>query len=395
MNAFSSIRVSRRAGLAAVWITMMLLGALPLQVAEAQPQSQVTVSAASSGCTGDGIYLYADINYGGRCVKWTANDNDFGDDNFNDMASSIRFVGSYGGGKYAVILFADTGKRGVRSAFGADDPNLGNDKIGHDRASSIKIGKVPQCVGDGIYLYENKDFGGRCRKFTSSYDDMSNTGFEDIASSLKLVGTYGGGRRTVRLCAHPGYNGACTSFSADDPNFRNDEIGHDRTSSLRITFNMRWPVGEPNGAGFGVYGATFLQWAPIGQGQSQYYPGIAILRDPGKPANGQAVYAAYRGRVVSIVPGRSIVIEHTIDSIKVYTQYTNVAQHKIKVGDWVTKGQQIGTINRGFLLFAVSYEQLASVDVVGRDCRWVQTHYENPFLWIGTAGGKTQAASCQ
>ena len=90
MNAFSSIRVSRRAGLAAVWITMMLLGALPLQVAEAQPQSQVTVSAASSGCTGDGIYLYEDINYGGRCRVWTANDNDFSDDNFNDVASSIR-----------------------------------------------------------------------------------------------------------------------------------------------------------------------------------------------------------------------------------------------------------------------------------------------------------------
>jgi len=395
MNAFSSIRVSRRAGLAAVWITIMLLTALPLQVVEAQPLSQAAVSASSSRCTGDGIYLYENINYGGRCRKWTADDNDFSDDNFNDTASSIRFVGSYGGGKYAVILFADAGKRGVHSAFGADDPNLGDNKIGNDTASSIKIGKVPQCVGDGIYLYENKDFGGRCRKFTSSYDDMSNTGFEDIASSVKLVGTYGGGRRTVRLCAHPGYNGACTSFSADDPNFRNDEIGHDRTSSLRITFNMRWPVGEPNGAGFGVYGPTFLQYAGVGQGRPEYYPGIAIMRDPGRPANGQAVYAAYRGRVVSIVAGVSIVIEHTIDSIKVYTQYTNVDKYRIKVGDWVAKGQQIGTIKNGFLLFAVSYQQPTSVDVVGQDCKWVQSHYEDPLLWIGTSGGKTVAASCQ
>jgi hypothetical protein len=90
----------------------------------------------------------------------------------------------------------------------------------------------------------------------------------------------------------------------------------------------------------------------------------------------------------------AIVIEHTIDSRKVWTQYTNVDRYRIKAGDWVSKGQQIGTINRGYLLFVVSYEQPTSVDVVGRDCRWVQAHYENPFLWMGTAGGKTEAASC-
>ena len=395
MNAFSSIRLSRRAGLAAVWITFMLLASLPLQVAEAQPRSETVGSAASSRCQGDGIYLYEHSNYGGRCVKWTADDKDFTDDGFNDTASSIRFVGSYGGGKYAVILFADAGKRGVQAAFGADDPDLGNDKIGHDRASSIKIGKVPQCTGDGVYLYEDKNYGGRCRKFVASYDDMGNTGFEDIASSIKLVGAYGGGRRTVTLCAHPGYNGACTMLHQDDPNLGNNEVGHDRTSSLRIKFTFRWPVGKPDGAGFGVYGATFLQQASNGQGQQVYNPGIDILRDPGKPASGQAVYAVDRGRVASIVPGASIVIEHTIDSRKVWTQYINVDRYKkLKVGQWVDKGQQIGTINRTYLRFVVAYEQHASGDMVGQGCGWVQSHYENPFLWLGAAGGKTGAVSC-
>jgi hypothetical protein len=133
MNAFSSIQVSRRAGLVAVWIVFMLLASLPLQVAEAQPVSEATSSAVGTRCQGDGVYLYEHSNYGGRCVKWTENDNDFSDDNFNDTASSIRFVGSYAGGKYAAILYADAGKRGVSTAFGADDPDLGNDKIGHDR----------------------------------------------------------------------------------------------------------------------------------------------------------------------------------------------------------------------------------------------------------------------
>jgi len=393
MNAVSSFKTSRRAVLAVVSILVMLLAALPLQVAEAQPRSEVAVSAASSRCEGDGIYLYEHSNYGGRCRKWTEDDKDFSDDGFNDMASSIRFVGSYGGGKYAVLLFADAGKRGVQSAFGADDPDLGNNKIGHDTASSIKIGKVPQCEGDGIYLYEDKNFGGRCRKFTASYDDMGNTGFEDTASSIKFAGTYAGGRRTVTLCAHPGYNGACTTLREDDPNLGNDEVGHDRTSSLRIQYTFNWPVGKPRGAGFGVYGATFLQQVSNGRGQYVYNPGIDIVRDPGRSATGQPVYAAFRGRVVAITPGAAILIEHTIDSRKVWTLYSNVDPYKVKAGQWVEKGQQIGTIKVTYLRFTVAYEQ-PSGDVLGKDCAWVRTHYENPFLWMGAAGGKTGAASC-
>ena len=397
MNEFSSIRISRRAGLTAVWIVFMLLTSLPLQVAEAQPGSEVIGSAAGSRCQGDGIYLYEHSNYGGRCVKWTENDNDFSDDNFNDMASSIRFVGSYSGGKYVAVLYEHAGRRGALSAFIADDPDLGNDKIGNDRASSIKISKVPQCTGDGVYLYEDKNYGGRCRKFTGSYDDLSDTGFNDMASSLKLVGTYAGGRRTVTLCVHPGANGKCTTFREDDPNLGNDEVGHDRTSSVWIKFTFNWPVGKPDGAGFGVYGATFLGQVSNGQGQYIYNPGIDILREPGKSAKGQAVYAAARGRVVAIEPGVSILVEHTFDSRKVWTQYINVDRYKkLKAGDLVAKGQQIGTINRNFLRFVVAYEQHASGDAAGKGCGWVQSHYENPFLWLGAAagGGKTEAVSC-
>lgn len=390
----SWIQVSRRAGLAAVGILVMLLALVPPQVADAQPGSLSSGSAAGGRCQGDGIYLYEHSNYGGRCVKWTEDDKDFSDDNFNDTASSIRFVGSYSGGKYAVILFADAGKRGAKTAFGADDPDLGNDKIGHDSASSIKIGKVPQCTGDGVYLYEDKNYGGRCRKFVASYDDMSNTGFEDAASSLKLVGTYGGGRRAVTLCAHPGYNGKCTTFTEDDPNLGNDEIGHDRTSSVRIKFTFNWPVGKPDGAGFGVYGATFLQQTSRDPNKHAYNPGIDIVRDPGKPASGQPVYAVYRGRVASIGPGASILIEHTIDGRKVWTQYVNADRYKIKVGQMVEKGQQIGTISSTYLRFVVTYGQRPAGEAAGKECKWVQTNYENPFLWMGTAAGKTQAASC-
>jgi len=394
MNAFSSIRLSRRAGLVAVWITIMLLVSLLPQAAQAQPRSEAVGSAASSRCQGDGVYLYEHANYKGRCRMWTASDKDFGDDNFNDMASSIHFVGSYGGGKYVAILYEHAGRGGARTVFAVDDPNLGDDAIGHDRASSIRIDKVPQCTGDGVYLYENKNFGGRCRKFVGSPDDLTYTGFNDTASSLKLAGTYGGGRRTVTLCENAGYGGRCTTFTSDDPNLGNDEVGHDRASSLRVQYTFHWPVAKPDGAGFGVYGATFLQWTDLGRGLAQYNPGIDVMRDPGRPAKGQPVYAAYRGRVAAIVPGVSIVIVHTIDQRKVWTQYTNVDHHQVKVGESVKKGQQIGAINpAGYLRFSIAYEQ-PSGEAVGQDCKWVQAHYENPFLWLGTAGGKAEAASC-
>ena len=140
-----------------------------------------------------------------------------------------------------------------------------------------------------------------------------------------------------------------------------------------------------------------LRQVSNGQGQYIYNPGIDILREPGKSAKGQAVYAAARGRVVAIEPGVSILIEHTFDSRKVWTQYINVDRYKkLKAGDLVAKGQQIGTINRNFLRFVVAYEQHASGDAAGKGCGWIQGHYENPFLWLGAAagGGKTEAASC-
>jgi hypothetical protein len=185
--------------------------------------------------SGDGVYLYEYMNYGGRCWRWTGSDSDFGNENFNDIASSIRFVGSYAGGKYVATLYENVYYHiGAWTAFGADDGDFGNDKIGDNRASSIKIQTVPQCTGNGVYLYENSNYAGRCRKFRGSYSDLRRTGFNDIASSVRLVGTYGGGLYKVTLCQHANYGGTCSSFTSDDSDLGNNSIGHDRTSSVRI-----------------------------------------------------------------------------------------------------------------------------------------------------------------
>jgi len=188
----------------------------------------------NSNCSGDGVYVYEHENYNGRCWKWTSDDSDFSNENYHDIASSIRFVGSYGGGKYVATLYEHANYGGVWTAFGADDSDFGNDEIWHDRASSIRIQTVPQCTGDGVYLYEHPGYGGRCRKFTGDYADLKDTGFNDIASSVRLVGSYGGGVYKVTLCEQANYGGACSTFTADDSDLGNDAIGHDRTSSVKI-----------------------------------------------------------------------------------------------------------------------------------------------------------------
>ena len=99
----------------------------------------------SSPCTGDGVYLYEDINYGGACLKWTADDPELGDDGWHDRASSIKFVGSYSGGRYKATLYEHYSYTGAFTTFSADDPWLGDDAIGNDSADSIRIQQVPFC----------------------------------------------------------------------------------------------------------------------------------------------------------------------------------------------------------------------------------------------------------
>jgi hypothetical protein len=94
-------------------------------------------------CTGDGVYLYDEPNYAGDCRLFTVSEPDLPFLDFNDVASSIRFAGSYGEGNYAATVFQDAYYEGVSSAFGADDPDFEDDAIGRDQASSIRIEEAP------------------------------------------------------------------------------------------------------------------------------------------------------------------------------------------------------------------------------------------------------------
>src|SRR5690606_14640101 len=86
------------------------------------------------------------------------------------------------------------------------------------------------CDGsEGVYLYELPQYGGICARFTSDSPDLRVQNFDDIASSVRLVGNY-----SAELARDLNYTGAISTFTADDPDLSGDAIGDNHATSLRV-----------------------------------------------------------------------------------------------------------------------------------------------------------------
>ena len=71
----------------------------------------------------------------------------------NDAVSSIKFVGLW-----TATLYEHTNYQGISSTFSGDDADLGNDSIGHDSTSSIRV----QRVSLGTHRYPSGDLNKDC-----------------------------------------------------------------------------------------------------------------------------------------------------------------------------------------------------------------------------------------
>jgi len=249
------------------------------------------------------------------------------------------------------ILYEHANYGGRWTAFGADDADFGNDEIWHDRASSIRIRTVPQCSGDGIYLYEHSNYSGRCRKFTGNYADLKDTGFNDLASSVRLVGSYGGGQYKVTLCEHANYGGTCSSFTSDDNDLGNNAIRHDRTSSVKIDttssrdYYLPWPAGQD------LYVIQDNNRKPTHEGKLQY--AWDFSEDERGTKEGHPIAAVADGTVVvrkdSTSWGWYVVIEHSEpDGTPKYSLYAHLREidANVREGESICRGALIGRIGR-------------------------------------------------
>jgi hypothetical protein len=145
-----------------------------------------------------GIYLCKDANYVG-CRYFPANSYggylDFGraDGNDNDTFSSIKIVGPYW-----VSLFSNTNYGGTAENFYFDDPNLADDGIGNDTASSMSIKSWPY-LREGVALSTDAGYLGGTVLYSSSASTIT---YDNLISSLKISGRY-----KVTLYSEANYTG--------------------------------------------------------------------------------------------------------------------------------------------------------------------------------------------
>jgi hypothetical protein len=182
-------------------------------------------------CDGrDGVYLYEDKNFAGRCIRLTDDDSDLSDLAFNNIASSIEIHGDY-----TAILYVDQNYGGSSSTFTDDDSDLSNNSVGENHASSVRVqkGNVPSgnsCDGgEGVYLYEHPNYQGRCVKLTGDAGDLRTLGFDDIVSSVSIVGNW-----TAVLFRDLYGTGISTTYTQSSPNVAGDPIGDNQATSVSV-----------------------------------------------------------------------------------------------------------------------------------------------------------------
>ncbi|MEK7814253.1 MAG: peptidase inhibitor family I36 protein, partial [Candidatus Desantisbacteria bacterium] len=133
------------------------------------------------------VTLYEHTAYRGKSLIRTDSDSTLGDDDFNDIASSIKVAS---GCKATLYEAADYG--GASIVKTSDDSTLGNDNF-NDIASSIKVegcgfdfGNVYLCTNDSTMSY-NKSKNQTFRFKNSAARDM-NWKIEDYPSWIKFEG---------------------------------------------------------------------------------------------------------------------------------------------------------------------------------------------------------------
>lgn len=178
---------------------------------------------------GPGVYLYQDPGYRGRCLKLIADAPDLRNYGFDDRASSVRTVGGYD-----ATLFRDLSFTGAATPIAGDNLSLADDTVGDDQVTSLIVrrSEIPAgqlCAGEGVYLYQDPEFQGRCRKFITNVPDLRIYGFDNLASSVRIVGPF-----SAQLHADLAFRGPWTGFRGDDPNLADDTVSDNRTTSLQV-----------------------------------------------------------------------------------------------------------------------------------------------------------------
>ena len=188
----------------------------------------------------DQVTLFADTGYGGNCVTLGigdySNPGNFGNVG-NDNAESIK-VGS----GVQAVLYMDSDYQGQSETFLGDDDNLGNNPIGANSVSSMKVqGRQCNPGADQIALFANTGYSGSCVVLgVGDYPNPGTLGVvgNDNAESIKVGSNVQG-----ILYEHDSYQGRSETFLSDDDNLNDNNIGGNAVSSAKV--QPRPPAATP------------------------------------------------------------------------------------------------------------------------------------------------------
>lgn len=189
------------------------------------------------------VVLYQNSNYDSGSLDPVWRDTP-GWDNvpgwFNDEASSVRVANGW-----SVMVFEDENKGNGKKCFSADDSNFGDDQFhnGHpvnDAVSSFEVFGSPGCPGTpqpgDVTLYEHANHSGQAVQFGPGAHKQMPSGFNDSASSISVPGGY-----SAMLFKDEDWRGGGFCYNDSDDNFSNefwdDGSGvsvNDQTSSIIV-----------------------------------------------------------------------------------------------------------------------------------------------------------------
>ena len=193
------------------------------------------------------IAVFEHSSYRGRCairgVGRYASSAAFG--LRNDTLSSIII----GRNVYA-ILCKDNNFRGRCQTFRTTDPNLGNNTVGNDEVSSIRVIRKPnappaQTCNPGanqIAVFTDTAYRGRCAiRNIGNYASPSSTGLpNDSISSIKIG-------RNVRalVCRDDRFGEPCYNINGNETDLNRRQIRRNQISSIRVISKRTTPVNRP------------------------------------------------------------------------------------------------------------------------------------------------------
>ncbi len=221
------------------------------------------LGGGGGGCTpgANGVILYEHL-HAGRCVTFTGDHNDFNLNGFNDVASSIRFVGSYASGWEAQV-FEHTYYGGVSSTYRGDDIEFGNDTIGHDRASSIRIRRISNDEPNDRFISSGQTLNGVIDP-ASDQDSFVFDASQGQRATIRMNRTSGSLDSFLYLYAP---NGSLVTYDDDGGGYPNSLI-----NQVALPQNGRYRIVAKsyNGVSTGGYALSLELGGSGGCTSSQY-----------------------------------------------------------------------------------------------------------------------------